>query len=858
MIEKAERGKRKRIGLFAALGVVVLLLAIVVVPPMVSIRRYKNRIANLVSLSMGRPVHLSSVELRLLPRPAFVMTDLSVDEDPAYGAEPILHANSVTAAIRLLSLWRGRLEISQISVDEASLNLLRNGQGNWNFDALLRPVTAQSDRAAQDPAPPFPYLEATNSRINLKNGIEKLPYSLVNADISFWQQNPNDWRLRLRGQPARTDVSLDLADTGIVRLEARLRPAPGAEHTSVHIDLEWREAQLGQLSRLVLGSDPGWRGNLTGALELDGTTESAQVKTRLSASGVHRAEFAPADALDFDANCSFVYRYSARAVDNLACDSPFGDGHIDVRGDLPETGQGKLTVALQSVPVSAGLDALRTLRSGIDESIEVRGTVSGQLTYSSNAESAPPPPKPAARVRSGRKQSPKTPAPSRPSPVQGSLTIEDFKLSGNGFSQPIQVAKVSVEPSMVESGQPQALVATFSLPAGGETPLGISIGIATDSYRFTAHGASSFARLRELAHIAGVGDISSLDGLAGDPATLDLAASGPWLAPPPILLAESETTQGPQPTPNSAKEDHLSGVITLHNANWKSDALASLVQIPQATLHFDSDELAWDPVSFSYGLVKGTAALRIPQHCNPDAECNPQLDLRFASLDAASLQEALLGARRPDTVLSSLIARISPSSSPPAWPKISGSLQADSLLLGPVKLRHADFDWTIAQAGAELTHIEAELLGGTVEGSGKIANGVKPSYEFEGSLAALDGPDVCELLALHCTEGEVAGRGKIELTGFSDRELAASAKGTLHFEWRHGGFDPSSADDLPKELTRFDRLAGDATIANNGAIIQKGQVALGEHKSPLDATVIFANPPAVAFGETPSSQAAQQ
>ena len=194
----------------------------------------------------------------------------------------------------------------------------------------------------RDNAPPFPYLEATNSRINMKNGIEKLPYSLVNAESRCWQENPGDWRLRLRGQPARTDVSLDLADTGIVRLEARLRHAADLQKMPIHLDLEWREAQLGQLSRLVVGSDPGWRGDLTGEMQLDGTAETAQVKTRLTASGVHRAEFAPAEPMDFDANCTFLYHYAARAVENLVCDSPLGDGHIKVAGDLPQTGRPSL------------------------------------------------------------------------------------------------------------------------------------------------------------------------------------------------------------------------------------------------------------------------------------------------------------------------------------------------------------------------------------------------------------------------------------------------------------------------------------------------------------------------------------
>jgi len=107
MTVDVQRWKKKRRRLWLATAVVAALLAIVVVPPLVSIGRYKSRITHLMSESLGRPVRLSSVELRLFPRPGFVLTDLTVEEDPAYGAEPVLHAETVTASIRLLSLWRG-------------------------------------------------------------------------------------------------------------------------------------------------------------------------------------------------------------------------------------------------------------------------------------------------------------------------------------------------------------------------------------------------------------------------------------------------------------------------------------------------------------------------------------------------------------------------------------------------------------------------------------------------------------------------------------------------------------------------------------------------------------------------------
>ena len=153
---------------------------------------------------------------------------------------------------------------------------------------------------------PLPYLEATNSRINFKNGAEKLPFSLVNADLSFWQESPGEWRIRLRGQPARTDVSLDQEDTGVVRIEASVRSAPALRQMPFHLDLDWREAQLGQLARLVTGSDPGWRGDLTGELHLDGTADAAQVEYAAARRRCSpRRVCARVASMDFDANCSF-------------------------------------------------------------------------------------------------------------------------------------------------------------------------------------------------------------------------------------------------------------------------------------------------------------------------------------------------------------------------------------------------------------------------------------------------------------------------------------------------------------------------------------------------------------------------
>jgi len=839
------RLRRSRKRLWLLLIVLTFVALLVIVPPLISIRRYKSDITRVLSDSLGRPVHLSSVNLRILPRPGFLLNDLTIQSDPAFGAEPVLHATSVTASIRLLSLWRGRLVISTVSVDEASLNLVRNPDGRWNLEDLFRTATARSPVQPRGGAVPFPYLEATNSRVNVKNGLEKLPFSLVNADLSLWQENPGDWRIRLRGQPARTDVSLDLADTGIVELEASIRHAPSLAQMPVHIDMEWREAQLGQLSRLLTGSDPGWRGNLTGDVHLNGTVEATQVTARLRATGVHRAEFAPLEPLDFDANCSFIYRSAGRDVDNLACDSPLGNGHFRVDGDLPGNAPPRLHVELQRIPLQAALDILRTMRKGLSETLTAQGTVSGILSYDSSAlDTVHASAKPAHRAsqRSEKNRVPEA------SPLIGSLTVEGFRLAGDPLSQPVQIPKFTLVGAAAAEEQPPELAASIPVVAGGNAPLAVNLQFGLAGYQITLRGPASFARVRDLARLAGFGDSPVLGAFTGESANLDLSAQGPWLPALNAMFfgsgAAQSAAQSVSPGAGIPASDQLTGTIGLHDAVWKSDMLANRIEISNATLRVAPTELRWDPVDFTYGPVKGTASLAIPMACEPDQTCLPQLDLHFADLDAAKLEAALLGAHKPDTLLSTLLAQLRPSQQP-LWPRIDVAVIADSLTLGPVTLHSASAIAHVQALKADITGFDAALFGGQVHLSGTMTNGDKPAYTLEGTFKHLAAPAVCQLLRVPSGRGSLDGNGKISLAGYADKDLASSATGTLHFEWTQGSIPDPEA---PRVLARFTRWTADAAIGKGSVTLEDNSVQrAGQKPAVAAASVVFGDPPTVSF-----------
>jgi len=841
MMEDKQDRRKKLKRIIVALAALLVVVATLVVPPFLSVSRYKSQITHLMSASLGRPVRLSSVEVRLWPKPGFVLTDLTVEEDPAYGAEPILHANTVTASIRLLSLWRGRLEISSVSVDEASLNLVRTSAGHWNLDSLFRSVAATN---RQGPAASGalttrrpPTIRATSSRINIKNGTEKLPFSLLNTDLTFVQDSPGQWRVRLTGQPARTDLSLDLADTGVLRLNANGSQAPELRMMPVHLDLEWREAQLGQLTKLLIGTDPGWRGNLTGEIHLDGTADTAQVKARLRAEGVHRAEFAPPAPLDFDANCALVYHYTSRAFENLACDSPLGSGRIHLAGT---SGGGsvppQISVEVARIPVQAGLDALRTIRSDFGRGLEARGTVSGKISYVESPAPAKPPAKALGHAAKAHS--------SVAGPLTGSLAVEDFQIGGSGLTTPLHLPRILLEPVSAAAGaaQPHALSTTVVVPAGAPVPLTVAARLSRSGYQITIHGQAGVSRAREMAYAGGMRSAVALDSLAGEPLILDLNAEGPWIQPQVIAGAAAS------PAPESSVARRVSGTIILRNANWKTDYLANHVEISQATLHLGQGEMRWDPVNFSYGPVKGTATLNVQEICT--APCLPHFEVKFANLDAAALQAAVLGAHEPGTVLSTLIPRLrlSNAKAAPPWPRAEGTIRADSLVLGPVTLQDVTATLRTTADGAEFTGFDAGLLGGQLHAVGTIETVDKPAYAITCNLENLKPAAVGNLLGLRSTGSTFAASGKIELSGYTGSDLAASAKGALHFDWKRGSIAPTSGSSpVPAALARFDRWTGDAEITGGSVTVKQNQAIQGSLNRAVAAAVTLDTPPKVTF-----------
>jgi hypothetical protein len=788
-------GRRKsRSARWITLGALLLLFAIAaVVVPLININRYHRTIAETLSRSLGRPVHLGSVQLQLLPSPGLALTDFVVEEDPKFGAEPLLRAPSVTVTLRASSLWRGRLEVGRIDLDNASVNLVRDARGGWNFGSLLvqaaRIPNAPTTQRRSSSEARFPYIELRDARINFKQGMEKKAFSFLNSDLSIWLAEPDQWQVRFEAQPARTDLDLDLADTGLMTLEGSLNRASALDEIPVKLHAEWNKAPLGQVSRMVFGEDSGWRGVLRAEADVTGDIRDLQMNARFRVDDAHRQEFTPLASLPVDVQCKGDYKRPTDSVDGLTCLWPVGDGHLLLTGEVrsavtrPEP---HVLLEINRTPVTFAVSALGMLRHGLPPSLGATGSINGHFSYAGDGGRTAPALAGVAAVDSLSLGFPGvdrpivfptlhfvTPAPAA-APKHGGRGVSHHDL--RHLPKAHAPVAILLEPAPVGLGAPNPLVLS-----GEFTAAGFALHVA---------GRAELARLAALSQSSGpLG--SSLAGLAaataGPPAIadLDLALTGPWMTPPNDGSAAASAQ----------------GWLRIEHAQARLDWLPEPLEIASATANFSPGKVIWTNASVT---VNGIAAHGSYSSCDGMEDCPAgalgRFSLDIPTLDAAALESALIGAGRRNELLNAILAQVGRKTAP--WPALEGTVHVGALSLGNLLLNDARGGLSIRGNRLTITSLDAGALGGSVNIAGSIdAAGNRPAYALTLNWVGVSVPQIAAVFHEKWGTGSVSGNATLTLEGYSASDLAASAQGAFRWDWLKGSFGSGAPLALQATLT---------------------------------------------------------
>jgi hypothetical protein len=747
----------------AAAGALVLLMLFLIRP---GASRLKSRIIASISTGVGRSVDIGSVHFRLLPRPGFDLDNLVVYDDPAFGAEPMLRASEVNASLRLTSLLRGRLEIARLELTEPSLNLVHAVNGGWNLEALVERAAhmplAPTGKAKSEPRRGFPYIVATSARINFKQGPEKKPYALTNADFSLWQDSENTWGVRLKAQPVRTDLNLN--DTGLLQVNGRWQRAERIRDTPVQFTVEWTRAQLGQMTKLFTGNDQGWRGDAQLDVTMSGTPAKLEIVSNVAVHDFRRYDIAAGDALNLAAHCDGNYSSPEHIFHEVLCTAPAGNGQITMKADvaLPWSAMHDIKITAESVPASLGLMLAQRMKKNLPADLVADGELSGSASF----------------VRSESAQQTK---------IEGRGEIADFQLSSASTKSEIGPVTVPLVLSATADGR-AALRRTNSHkapqnPEGkrldiGPFPLGARISAPTVRGFVTAtgYGASiaGDAEIGRTLRIARMFGLAALQTTAEGTADIDLKLNGTWAQ-----------QWGRGVTPGFGLPQ-VTGTAKLRNVHVEVRG-AEAAEILSAELQLKPDEVRVEKLVAKAGGTLWTGSLGMPRGCGTPDACEAHFNLNANQISLADLSDWAnpKAKQRPWYSVLSSSGQDSAQAASTFLKSLraSGRITADrmEIEIQDLTMSRVSSDVRVNRGKVEISGASADFSGGKHNGTWQVDFGVRPSLcNGSGTLMSVS---LARLAEAKNSNSPVSGTASIkyELKGECAR-FWNSAEGTVQFD----------------------------------------------------------------------------
>jgi hypothetical protein len=785
--------------------------------------------------AFGRPVEVRSFAAQLLPTPRLDAEQVSVGEDPAFGNEYFLRADSLSAGLRWTGLLRGHFEFGTLSLSRPSLILVRNTQGRWNLERWLPPAKAAAEATARLYGPPSAIppvnrllkIDFDDGRVNFKFADNKLPFAFTGVSGSVDQVAPGRWQLRLEAQPWRSGVELQSA--GRVRVQgdiagtsARLQPA--------QITVHWEDVSLADLFRLLRGRDYGMRGvfTLDGSLK-SGSTEPGVVSSSETQPGewtfsaeARAAQIHRWDLIERSDNprlrIGVKGRWNVAAGTARAQEVTVEGPHSNLRGSANYAAGPSPSFALQLD--SSGIQATdllawyRAFHSGVDEGLSAEQFFTGGMT------------------------------------LHGwPLALDGAAFSSNGGIVKVPGLKVPVRIGPVRVGRERNLLVSepVRVALGGSardviapkkrrmaTSMENAADITLNHDLSTQAGSISFE-----GHAQKVEDVLRAATAFGHPVNHGWELTGEALA----------VTKWEWPKPFAGR---WNGRILLNKVKLAAAGLNQPLAIQESTLNW-KDGLRSVDITRVEGFG-GTWSGSITENKLANGEDRPKWNFSLTTdrLTAAELDHWIGPRARPNWLQRLLPTLLGGSSPNPAASELVRQMNADGeltigeLTIEKLKLANVHAQGSLHDLQLDVRQADAQWAGGAVRAQMKAKFAPIPKYNVAARLDHVNLADIpapgkfTERLA-----GFASGTVHIETEGVGRdellQELAGSGEVQLQkVEFRGWDVNASVADGAPRTGTsRWTSGTGTFTMRNRGVTVENLTLESAEDKTSLQGEVSF-------------------
>ncbi len=460
------------------------------------VNSYHDRIQSELEKQLGRKVQLGQMHLGLFP-PKFRVQDLSIADDPSFAAQkPFVQAQELGVSVKLLPLLHKSVEIDSVSLQQPSVELIKNRQGVWNFASL---GNSSQPSASSGPSAPFSLgeLAIKDGQVALTDLQKGGPRSVYDhIDMTLKDFAPN--------RPFSVDVAAHLPGPGAQEISLQGQGGPIAQNqpaaTPFQGTLTLKQVTLAGFRQFV---DADAMKGMDGVIS--GETKISSASGALSASGQTTIEKLTMHSTELGYPISANYDLSDDVAHDLLTirntTVKLGNTPLLVSGTVnTATTPAKLDLNLKANAVSIAEATKLAAASGIAfaPGVTVTGTVNADVQARGPADQ---------------------PA------LSGTIAARDLEASGKQVPQSVQVKAVNLTltPTEIHSDN-------FNVVSGGTT---VAAQFAVRQYAsksplVDATLKAPSAALPALLSMAKAYGVTGLDKVSGaGTLNLDLHAAGP-------------------------------------------------------------------------------------------------------------------------------------------------------------------------------------------------------------------------------------------------------------------------------------------------------------------------------------------
>jgi uncharacterized protein involved in outer membrane biogenesis len=798
----------------AIVGVVVALLfiALLVIPAFVNVNQYHDRIQAELQSRLGRQVTLGKMRLRLLP-PKFRVENVVVADDPAFStARPFARAAQLDVAVKLLPLLRKDVEISSLTLNRPTIELIKNARGAWNFSSIGKapaPVTAAPQQRPAQPqqAPPPANAGQQNfalDKLVINDGLVALTDVQKRQTRSVYDHIDLTLKDFAPDKPFSLDAAVHLPGAGKQTLTLVGDGGPinsGAPAlTPFRGTLKMNEVSLAAAQRFL--SSPALQGTdavITGRMDLNnqagkvasiGSVKLTQVRLKGSEVGY------PIEA-DYDLNDDLNRDLIQIARGSLK----LGGTPLSVTGSL----NAALTPAQADLRIKASnvsLAEASRLAAAMGTGLTPGTTVNGNLTADVHVQGAV----------------------SQPA-MSGTISAKNLAVTGKDLPQAVNIPAIdlALSPTQIQSND-------FTAKTGG-TNLAIRFafaGYTTASPNINATVRTANASIAEILNMAKAYSPAAADMNGSGSINLDLRAQGPA---------------------KNASQLALNGTGQIRNAALKTATMTQPLFVPEANLAFTQNSVNIQNLAAHLGQTHASGTMSVSNFAAPRL----QFDLSADKINVAELQQITSGpgspAAKQKQAQSFSLVPAAQAAAPPQPGLLQkatggGTLSVGTVVNDQLVLNNVRSNVALDHGVMRLAPLTAELYGGQENGTIVVDTRRTPlGVAVTSNLQRVDANKLLSAVSplKQTLFGVLAANSNISFNAANSNDIARTLNGKLSLNLANGrlaGIDLlheiasvgkflGGAAGAPKGFTEIAGLTGDFNVVNGLAQTNNLKATLG-------------------------------